>query len=130
MNIQKTTVLAGTIILVVEDDPFIAMDLQDCLCGLGAEVLGPLPAVRPALEALEAVRPDLAVLDVNLRGEMSTPVANALSAAGVPFVLVTGYSRQQLDPALRDLPILPKPVSTCQLSQLLQRLLAESRSAG
>lgn len=94
---------------------------------LGARVVGPVPAVQAALQAIEAALPDAAVLDVNLRGEMSTPIAAVLSRAAVPFVLVTGYSRRQLDPELREAPIVPKPFSSCELVSALQGLLRRSR---
>lgn len=131
MNSRCAGILAGARILVVEDDPFIAMELQDRLSERGAEVMGPVPAVRAALRILETSLPDAAVLDVNLRGEMSTPVAAVLSAAAVPFVLVTGYSRKQLDPDLQDAILLPKPFSSRELAGVLEGLLAErSERAG
>lgn len=129
MNVQDFSVLVGSRVLVVEDDPFIAMELQDRLADLGAKVVGPVAAVSAALQAIEVTLPDAAVLDVNLRGEMSTPVAAVLSGADVPFVVVTGYSRRQLDPELRRAPILPKPVSPCELAVVLERLLREARRA-
>jgi CheY-like chemotaxis protein len=96
-----TDFLSRRRLLVVEDDPFIAVDLHDLLASAGAVVLGPVPTVRAALALLETDRPHAALLDLNLRGERSTPVAEALHAAAVPFVLVTGYSRSQIDePAL------------------------------
>jgi CheY-like chemotaxis protein len=119
-----TNFLSRRRLLVVEDDPFIAVDLHDLLASAGAVVLGPVPTVRAALALLETDRPHAALLDLNLRGEMSTPVAEALQAAAVPFVLVTGYSGSQLDePAFREAPIIPKPVRTSFLMRALQRLL-------
>jgi CheY-like chemotaxis protein len=119
-----TDFLSHRRLLVVEDDPFIAIDLHDLLASAGAVVLGPVPTVRAALALLETDRPHAALLDLNLRGEMSTPVAEALQAAAVPFVLVTGYSGSQIDePAFREAPIVPKPVRTSFLMRALQRLL-------
>jgi two-component system, response regulator PdtaR len=116
--------LSGRRLLVVEDDPFIAADLQDLLASAGAAVLGPVPTVRAALASLGTDRPHAALLDLNLRGERCTPVAEALQAAAVPFVLVTGYSRSQIDePALREAPIVSKPVQASILMRALQRLL-------
>ena len=118
--------LTGRLILVVEDDPLIAIDMQDMLTDRGAEVLGPAPSVGAALKALSGRRPDAAVLDVNLRGVMSTPVAEALRREGVPFVVATGYSRGQLDgAALREAPLLAKPVDRTELLRVLGRLLAD-----
>ena len=106
-----TGALRGRRVLVVEDDPLIAMELADLLATGEVEALGPVPTVRAALDALAAAQPDAAVLDLNLRGERSTPVARALLEAGVPFVLTTGYARSQLDePELAEAPLVPKPV--------------------
>jgi CheY-like chemotaxis protein len=119
-----TNLLSGRRLLVVEDDPFISVDLQDLLASAGAVVLGPVPTVRAALALLETDRPHAALLDLNLRGERSTPVAEALQAAAVPFVLVTGYSGSQIDePAFREATIVPKPVRASILMRALQRLL-------
>jgi two-component system, response regulator PdtaR len=117
--------LAGVRVLVVEDEPLIALELQEILAAGGAEVLGPVPTVQQALATLEKGLPDIAVLDVNLRGERSTPVARALRSASVPFVLSTGYSRHHLDDALlRDTPLIPKPVSSRALLRTLRELLS------
>jgi CheY-like chemotaxis protein len=119
-----TNLLSGRRLLVVEDDPFISVDLQDLLASAGAVVLGPVPTVRAALALLETDRPHAALLDLNLRGERSTPVAEALQAAAVPFVLVTGYSASQIDePAFREATIVSKPVRASILMRALQRLL-------
>jgi CheY-like chemotaxis protein len=117
--------LSDARVLVVEDDPFVAMDLQDILAAHGAEVLGPVPTVPAALAAIGAERPNAVLLDVNLRGTKSIPVAAALRAAGIPFVLVTGYSRSQLDePEMREVPIIPKPVTVERLVQVLRELIS------
>ena len=101
------------------------MELENLLKGLGCVVLDPVPSVRAALRALAGERPDLAVLDVNLRGERVTPVAEALQEQGVPFVLVTGYGRERLqDEALQDATYLRKPVEGHQLARALAEALA------
>ena len=118
--------LRGRRILVVEDDPLIAMELADLLAGRGAEPMGPAPTVRAALAALAESRPEAAVLDLNLRGERSTPVAAALREAGVPFVLATGYARSQIEePELAGIPLVPKPVDHRLLAMWLVRLLPD-----
>ncbi|MCR0983841.1 response regulator [Roseomonas populi] len=84
--------LTGRRVIVVEDDYLIADEMRELLEDSGAEVVGPAPTVQDALNLLG--RPgaiDGAVLDVNLRGEPSYGVADALLARGVPFVFVTGY---------------------------------------
>ena len=98
-------------ILVVEDDYFIAGDMRDGLLAQGALVAGPVATVREALKLVEAGQLDGAVLDVNLGEEDSFPVAQALRAAGVPFVFVTGYNSGDLPSAWADVRRLEKPAS-------------------
>ena len=78
-------------ILVVEDEFLIAMELEQTLRRAGYQVVGPAPSLGTALELLRQVRPDAAVLDVNVGGERVTPVAEVLRAMAVPFVLASGY---------------------------------------
>lgn len=110
-------------VLVVEDDALIAMDLADTLAGLGCLVLGPAPTVRRALALVEAARIDLALLDVDLHRERSTPVAEALIRRRVPFILTTATPRRDLpEPAYRGAPLLSKPVTAGALRKELNGL--------
>ena len=84
--------LAGLNILVVEDELLIAVEMEAMLEDLGCHVLGPFSRVMEALDALDALQVDAAVLDVNVRGEMIFPVADRLRARGVPMVFCTGYA--------------------------------------
>lgn len=114
---------------MVEDELVIAMELEDLLRRLGCVVLGPAPSIAQALQALDRERPDVAVLDVNLRGERVTPVAEALQEQGVPFVLVTGYGSERLpEKALREAPYLRKPISGKQLASAISEALARQES--
>ncbi len=110
-------------VLVVEDELILAMQLEDLLSELGHAVLGPAPTVERALDLLAQEQPDVALLDVNLRGKRVTPVAEVLQARAVPFVLITGYSEHQLSEAvLCEAPRLDKPVDSGELSRLLAML--------
>lgn len=110
-------------VLVVEDEFLIALDIQTLLEDLGCEVLGPCPSVAKALALLETELPDLAILDVNLGRERSTPVAEALRDRSVPYGLATGYDAAQLpEPALRDAPRIRKPISPSSLRDLLDQI--------
>lgn len=126
---SNTTIRLDAIrILIVEDELVIAIELENLLRRLGYAVLGPAPTIRHALDALAGERPDAAVLDVNLRGERATPVAEALREQGTPFVLTTGYGRERLpEEALQDAPYLAKPVEPRQLATVLTEVLARSR---
>ena len=109
---------------MVEDELVIAMELESVLRGLGCVVLDAVPTIEQALRALERLRPDFAVLDVNLRGERVTPVAEALQQQGVPFVLVTGYGSERLhEEALRDAVLLRKPVDSHRLARAMAEIL-------
>ena len=91
-------------------------------------MLGPAATVAEALRLLAAEAPDVALLDVNLRGEMVTPVAEALRALGVPFVLASAYDRSDLAAAeLAGAPNLGKPTSDSRLLAALAQVI-EHRS--
>jgi DNA-binding response OmpR family regulator len=110
------------LILVVEDEALIAMDLERTLRLNGHRVLGPAMTVAAALRLLDGEAPDVALLDVNLRGEMVTPVAEALRARGVPFVLASAYEGAQLTAAvLAGAPNVGKPVNVRRLFATLAR---------
>ncbi len=115
---------AGSLlVLVVEDEALLALDLELTILRQGWRVLGPAGTVEEALDLLRAETPDVALLDVNLRGTMVTPVAVKLRARGVPFVLASAYERPEATaPALAGAPKLGKPTNE-------RRLVATLRSA-
>ena len=77
-------------ILIVEDDPFIAMDLQDTFEDAGFKVLGPVAAVYPGLEIVRSMKPDVAMLDYNLGRETSVVLAHELEAQNIPYIFLSG----------------------------------------
>jgi DNA-binding response OmpR family regulator len=109
------------VVLVVEDEFLIAMDLELLLQRHGWRVLGPAATVAEALRLLTGERPDVALLDVNLRGELVTPVAEELRVQGVPFVLASAYDNRGLTrvAALADVPNLGKPTDERRLLAVL-----------
>lgn len=117
----------SNLILVVEDDLFVATDLAVLLTEAGFTVLGPVGTVMAALHLLAQRRPDAAVLDVGLRNELVTPLAHALQAMGVPFLVATGYSRAALqnDSLLSNAPALEKPIRPSALLDTLAVLLGD-----
>jgi len=117
--------MAGWRVLVVEDNFLLAMEIEDLLARQGCAVLGPVGTIEHALALLEReAPPDVAVLDVDLQGRVVTPVAAALRARVVPYLLVTGYADLQLgDPELQGRPRLDKPVSESELLRALLDLL-------
>lgn len=96
-------------ILVVEDDPVIALDVRTILEAAGFRTLGPAATVGDALAVVEADPIDAAVLDVRLRGASSEPVAAELRARGVPFVLLTALREIAPGLALHGAPLVQKP---------------------
>ncbi len=95
--------------LIVEDNLIIALDAEDMLTQLGAEVRT-ANTVRQALQALDETSPSFALLDVNLGPETSLPVARKLQDMKVPFIFATGYGEGfNLPPDLQGVPIIRKP---------------------
>ena len=123
--------LAGLKVLVVEDEALVSMLLEDMLSDLGCEIVGPIMRLAEALQAAEdrAQRIDIAILDVNLAGERSFPVAAALEARGCLFVLSTGYDDGGIDERWRARPMLRKPFLPQELEQALYEALAGEEAA-
>jgi CheY-like chemotaxis protein len=116
--------LAGLRVLIVEDEFLLAMELESLVAGGGCTAVGPASSVGQALALIEGEQPDVALLDVNLKGERATPVAAALQERGVPYVLITGYSDAQLsEPELRCAPRLDKPVNDRSLTRVVKNVL-------
>ena len=116
--------LTGRRVLVVEDEFLLAMELETLLQRGGCIVLGPVPTIHQALAVLDHEQPEVALLDVNLKGERATPVAAALIDRGVPFVLITGYSRLQLtEPELCAAPRIDKPLTCRDLKRAMAQAL-------
>jgi DNA-binding response OmpR family regulator len=94
-------------VLVVEDEFMIGFDVCQQLASAGYEVMGPATSVRKALRLEPGC--DVAVLDVNLGRETCEPVARKLRESGKPFVVLTGYSPDNLASSFNDATILTKP---------------------
>jgi CheY-like chemotaxis protein len=109
-------------VLIVEDDPIIALDLEDTILGFGVTTIRTAGSVAKALDMIADRAPDFALLDVGLIREKSFAIAERLDALKIPFAFVTGYSADVgLPPAFADRPRLPKPFSTDALQALLKR---------
>lgn len=114
--------LAGRRVLLVEDEALVAMLIEDALDSAGAVMLGPYAAVAPALAAIPEALPELAVLDLNLAGESSLPIADELAGRGVPLVFASGYGQAGLPPRFRGRPMLAKPFDPAELISVLAAL--------
>ena len=119
--------LADLRILVVEDEVFIAWEIEERLQRLGCEVVGPVGHLERALELARTTALDGALLDVNIKGGVVYPVAEELLARKVPVVLSTGYAPDTLPPVFRDLPCLRKPFGAGQLEIMAREAFASRR---
>ena len=109
-------------LLLVEDDPIIALDFEDTILGLGVKTVRTAGSVAKALAMIADRAPDFALLDVGLVREKSFAIAERLEALRIPFAFVTGYAAEVKMPvAFSDRPRLPKPCSTEALEALLRR---------
>lgn len=115
--------LLGCRVLVVEDEVMVSWILEDMLAELGCTIVGPAARVDQAITIIEAEVLDLAVLDVNLNGEKSYPVADALKRCDVPFMFSTGYSKDTMPDHFRVVPMLQKPYDQPTLIAALEKLL-------
>ena len=121
------TALQGLRVLVVENDEMSAALLQMQLVQAGAVVVGLAETVAESLRLLQDTSPDVALLDYRLaRNETSEPVAAALAARGVPFVLATGMTADQLPASMRGGVLLVKPYLSADLSRALVRAVGRS----
>ena len=114
--------LRAMCVMVVEDDALLAMDLSTTLCDHGYRPVGPFASIAPAIDAVKHARPDAAVLDMDLNGVMSVPVADALASANVPFLWMSGSPAGILPVHHRVRPFLPKPVAPSVFLSAVTRL--------
>ena len=109
-------------LLIVEDDPLIAIDIASVLENFGYRVVGPAGTAGAALSLIASEGCDAAILDIRLGQETSQDVALELAQGGIPFVICSGYSLEEANfPS--DAPALAKPVQPQKLLAELQRCL-------
>jgi CheY-like chemotaxis protein len=121
--------LSGRRILVVEDEMLVLMSIEDMLADLGCESVAAAATVDQAVALIDAKVFNAAMLDMNLNGIKSFPVADKLDALGVPFIFATGYSAQDMREGYRDRPLLNKPIRYEALVEVFTRLLVRPSGA-
>ena len=117
--------LKGLKVLVVEDESMVSMLMEDMLQDLGCMVVGTIARFDDALkQAINDPAFDVALLDVNLNGKQTFPIAEQLAARGVRFIFATGYGEGILPQSLQGGPILQKPFELEALQRALRRAMA------
>lgn len=122
MHISPPT-LVGKRVLIVEDEMLVALLIEDLLADLGCSTLGPCGNLGNALEAARTGLFDLAVLDVNLGGEMVYPVAEALAARRIPFLFLSGYGDEAIPPGHAGWKVCAKPFKADDLAEMLSAVV-------
>jgi PAS domain S-box-containing protein len=112
-------------VLVVEDEAIIAIDMAAALEDAGFVVIGPVGSVYEAMSLLDEHVCDCAVLDINLAGETSAPLASRLLTQGIPFVTVSGNTQESISEEFSQSPFLSKPIVTSKLLSKLSMILSE-----
>lgn len=106
-------------VLIVEDEALVAMDLAAQIEDMGHKVVGPANNLETALKIAGYEAIDFALLDINLRGNPSIPVARLLQDRGVPFAFLTGYNDPKIGDGFGETEIIPKPISPQRLKRAI-----------
>jgi DNA-binding response OmpR family regulator len=109
-------------VLIAEDEMLLAMLLSDLMENAGYRVLM-IARLAKGLELAASEPIDVAILDINLAGQDSFPLADALCRRGIPFVFASGYGRDDVPEAYRDVAVLQKPYDTAEIQAAIATLL-------
>jgi CheY-like chemotaxis protein len=113
-------------VLIAEDEAAISILIEDMLLDFGTEIVGPAARIEDALQLAHKADLDLGILDINLDGEATYPVADVLRGRGIPFVFATGYSTKALPERFRESLTLHKPFTFKSFEETLRSALAGS----
>jgi DNA-binding NarL/FixJ family response regulator len=117
--------------LLAEDSALLLFGLEVLLAQRDIEIVGAAGTVASLRQLAEALSPDIAILDVNLNGEMVFPVADLLIERGVPIIFTTGYEPEKIfPPHLLGLPALQKPYDPDEFLRVLEKVIAEANLRG
>jgi CheY-like chemotaxis protein len=111
------------LILIVEDEPLVAMMLEEWLRELGHQPVGPADTLEKALKIANSESLAAAILDVNLRGARSDAAAEVLRVRGIPFAFATGDAADAIGEAFTGLPTIKKPYDFETVRETLSKLL-------
>lgn len=115
--------LAGKRILIVEDEFFIAADMMRAVEDAGGEVFGPVGELSAGMALADVEQIDAALLDINLGGTLSYPIADMLAKRAIPFVFLTGYDQDARPGAYAHVPSITKPFPNAAILDALQALV-------
>ena len=113
--------LPGKRVLVVEDDALICMLIEDYLGDLGCDVVATAAQLEDGLSKAKIMAIDVAVLDINLEGRLSYPIAQTLQGRAIPFLFATGYGKSGVPHSFESVPVLSKPFGIEALRDALLR---------
>ena len=130
LGVPSAQSLAGLRVLVVEDEFYIADDVQRVLKASGAIVIGPVSTVEKAQQALDRGGFDCVILDLNLHGESGAPIADSLLEMGTPFAIATGYGSGSVPERLQSVVRCEKPFDPQDLARVVSRLCRQELPAG
>ena len=117
--------LVGRRIFVIEDDSMVSMLLEELLSDIGCKLAGTAFRFDEAIQKAKSVAFDLAILDVDLHGQRTVPIAEEFARCGIRFVFATGYALPDLPDALRRVPMLQKPFNQEDLKRVLRTALSQ-----
>ena len=109
-------------VLVVDDEALIAMLIEDMLADLGCDVVGPAYRLNEALELAKTSEIDCAILDLNLEGKPTFPVAAVLRERNIPFVFASGYAMTDSDTEFSSVPVLQKPFNAADIAAAVESM--------
>jgi two-component sensor histidine kinase/CheY-like chemotaxis protein len=125
-QVAPDLMLEGHAVLLVEDSLIIALDAEDIIGRLGAGSVSTAATVEAALDSIEAARPTVAMLDINLGDRTSYPIADRLAELGVPFLFATGYGDQaQLPQAHVGRTVVQKPYTLENIARAMDHLVGD-----
>ena len=122
MTVKKN--LRGLRVLVVEDEALVSMLLEDALAEIGCQTVSIIANLSEAMDQAASLAFDAVVLDVNLNGEQTFPMAELLAGKRIPFIFSTGYGAAGIPDHLNNVPVLQKPFQERELEQALSAALA------
>lgn len=124
---MQLEIQANPRILIVDDEPIIALSLEEMLVEAGFTIAAVVHNIDKALDVIESGVCDAAIIDANLAGVSASPAASALAKRGLPFIVLSGYSREQLQGDFPGAHFMQKPCRPAQLIQAVSTMVLKCR---